>query len=350
MRFGFAVGCMGLARASSWSGRVKRETSNTVPSGFGRVRLCRNVASTWRSMMKPTAFFPRRSGAFLRACVYLALGCMAGCLELDPFLFGGEELTQYSLDSYTGVRECSDYIDLAGPVEPSLVHAVSFGSGGETLHGVLLHRNSVCTSSDTLILYFHGKSYHIDYYWPRVRMLYDAAEGRYPIFAIDYRGYGMSSGEATEDGLYQDGASALAYVRKELGDPSVILYAYSLGSLIGCKTAADDASGRVVALALEAPIGAISTIVSDATYLNIPGSAVTTYTGDNTERIKRVDLPLLWLHGTDDETLAIETNGQPVWDSYAGPDGAAVIVGGGGHANLPQSMSSDYSRYKTTVG
>jgi alpha/beta superfamily hydrolase len=275
------------------------------------------------------------------------------CLDMDSFLFGGEELDGYALDDYSGSRECDDYISLAGPIDPGIVHLLSFASGSETIHGILLHTDTVCSSSDTLIVYFHGKSDHIDNYWPRARLLYDAAGGRYPLLAIDYRGYGMSSGEPTESGLYQDGASTLAYVQSALGDPSVVVYSYSLGSIVGCKVAADDPTSRIVALALEAPIGQVSTIVSDASYLNVPGSALTTFTADNTERIKDVDLPLLWLHGTQDGTLAIETNGQLVWDNYDwdGYDscGAALIVEGGQHFDLPKAISSDYAVYKNIV-
>lgn len=271
------------------------------------------------------------------------------CLDLDPFLYGGIELSRYELDSYSGDRECDDYIDLAGPIEDSLVHLVHFPSGGEDIYGIFLHTDTTCQATDTLVLYFHGKSDHIDNYWPRTRILYDMSDGRYPVLIIDYRGYGMSTGETTEDGVYEDAASALAYVQSTLGDPSVFVYAYSIGTVAGGKAAVDNPTGRIIGLAMEAPVGSVSGIVSDATILNIPGSAVTTYTANNIERIASVTVPFLWLHGTEDGTLSIEDHGRPVWDNYQGGDGAARVENGGLHYNLPKAISSDYATYKDLV-
>ncbi len=289
----------------------------------------------------------------LCACVAL----LAGCLDLDAFLFGGEELSSYEFDSYAGERECESYIALAGPVDMDRVHILTIASGGQTVYAVLLHDDTVCSSLDTLILYFHGKGPHIDYYWPRTRMLYELDTGYvsaggthpYPVLAIDYQGYGMSSGEPTEDNLNEDGANALRFVQDHLGDPSVFVYGFSLGTLVACKVAAEDVTGRVIGLAMEAPVGSISQIVTDATFLNVPGSAVSTFTGDNTEEIGGVHVPYLWLHGTNDGTLAIETCGWPVWDNYVGPDGARRIVTGGEHRDVPETMSKDFVVYKQTV-
>jgi pimeloyl-ACP methyl ester carboxylesterase len=236
------------------------------------------------------------------------------------------------------------------------VHEVSFKSGNETIYGIFIHTAAACTPTDTLILYCHGKSDHIDNYWPRARMLYDQSSGSHPVLIFDYRGYGKSTGETTEEGLYEDAAAALAYVRTNLGDPQVFIYGYSVGSVAGCKIAEEqcllattDPLRRITGMALEAPIGKIGSIVTDATYLNIPGSALTTYDADNRERIRNVEVPLLWLHGTDDETLSMETHGQPIWDNYTGGDGACVKVDGGGHADLPEVMTGSYTRYKSIV-
>jgi pimeloyl-ACP methyl ester carboxylesterase len=271
---------------------------------------------------------------------------LGGCLSLDPYLFSGEEISSYKLDAYTGERECASYITQRGPLPQSEIHALRISSGSETLAGFLLNADSVCSPADTLILYFHGKSDHIDLYWARTRMLHEAG---YPVVVIDYRGFGLSTGEPTEDGLYEDGAASLRYIRERLGDPHVVVYSYSLGTLVGCKVTADQPDSQIIKLVLEAPIGSVTTIVDDGTWLPIPGEFVTTYSGDNTERIERVLIPLLWLHGTADGTLGRETNGTPIWNNYPGSDGAYVKVEGGGHTNLPQTLGSDYNRYIETV-
>jgi pimeloyl-ACP methyl ester carboxylesterase len=217
-------------------------------------------------------------------------------------------------------------------------------SGNETIAAIILSEKQQIDQHDTIILYYHGNAAHIDLYWPRFRLLHSCG---YPVMIIDYRGYGLSTGKATEDGIYEDGFAALNYIRDSLGNPNVIIYAYSLGSLVGCEIATKHINDKILGLILEAPIGSVETLVQDATYMNMPGAYFTSFKGNNAERIKTFKKPLLWFHGTKDETLAYETNGKLVWNSYSGPEGYHYRVEGGGHANLPKLTG--YNRYRTMV-
>jgi pimeloyl-ACP methyl ester carboxylesterase len=276
---------------------------------------------------------------------YLALTCtllfvLNSCLSLDPFLFKEEKVSQYLLDNYTGETECSDAIAFLGDSAKPVCNEVVMASGGETIYGILLRKDSIpLTSSDTIILYFHGTSDHIDRYWPRTRLLF--ATG-YPVFVIDYKGYGKSTGEPTEDGINEDGRTALTYIKDSLNNPHVIVYSYSLGSLIGCEVTSTDAENQIIQLILEAPIGSVETLVQDATYINLPGSYVTTFTGNNAERIKNISIPLLWIHGTNDETIGRETNGLLIWKNYPGKQGYYIKTSAK-HRTNPQAIG--YSRY-----
>jgi pimeloyl-ACP methyl ester carboxylesterase len=270
-----------------------------------------------------------------------------GCLSLDPFLFDGKSETGYQLDSYSGERECSSYIDQRGPCPAGLISRFSVKSANETVYGIYLRRDSTValTPADTLMVYFHGQGANIDLYWPRTRML---RESGYPVVIIDYRGFGMSTGKTTEQSLYEDAAAAMAYVHDSLGNPKIIIYSYSLGSIPGVEIASKaSAYPSVMMVILEAPIGKVESIVQNGTSLDIPGSYVTTYSGDNADKIKSVTVPLLWLGGTQDETLPRETQGQRVWDNYPDPEhrGRYIVIPGGHHTTDPQTMSPDYNEY-----
>lgn len=273
----------------------------------------------------------------------IILYVISGCLSLDPFLFKEETVSEYKYDNYTGETECSDAIAFlnANNYALPIIEEKLITSGKETIYGVLLHGSLPITANDTIIIYFHGTSDHIDYYWPRTRLLF--ATG-YPVLIIDYKGYGKSSGEPTEKGINEDGRSALNYLRDSLGNPSVIVYTYSLGSLVGCEVASTDIQNQIIQLILEAPIGSVETLVEDGSYLNLPGSYVTTFTGNNAERIKKVTVPLLWIHGTEDETLNRETNGKLVWDNHPqNIPGYYIRVVGAGHRTNPQTIG--YEKY-----
>jgi pimeloyl-ACP methyl ester carboxylesterase len=265
-------------------------------------------------------------------------------MSLDPFLFNGEKLGSYQFDSYTGKTECSDALDSLPGIDPSEIHQYGLRSGNDKIAAVFLSKKEKCDSGDTAIVYFHGNSYYIDYYWHRVRLLYQTG---YPVFIIDYRGFGASTGKPTEDGIYEDGFSSLRFLRDSLGDPHAVVYAYSLGSLVGCEVASKDSMGQIVRLILEAPIGSVATLVDDGSYLDLPSSYVTTYKGNNADKIKSIEIPFLWLHGTKDETLNRETNGLPIWSNYRGQGGYCMRVQGAGHTTIPQTIG--YANYVKAV-
>ena len=103
-----------------------------------------------------------------------------------------------------------------------------------------------------------------------------------------------------------------------------------------------DADSQIVQLILEAPIGSVETLVQDAMYINLPGSFVTTYTGNNAERIKKISIPLLWIPGTNDDTSNWETNRLPIWNNYPGSQGYYIKTDSS-HRGNPEVIG--YSRY-----
>jgi pimeloyl-ACP methyl ester carboxylesterase len=278
---------------------------------------------------------------------------LAGCFSLDPFLFSGEPLTSYQFDNYTGERECDDAIDTVKALEaadraPTVTDTAfrqyRISSGDGEISVVLLSQAPPpFRTTDTVAVYFRGKGPHIDFYWPRTRLLH--ATG-YPVVILDFRGFGMSEGSATETSISEDGHATMRFVRDSLGNPRVVAYAYSLGSLVGCDVLASGSYPQVISLVLEAPIGSIETIVENGSVLDIPGSYLSTYTGNNAERIKVIRVPLLWIHGTSDETNDRETQGLPIWNNHPGV-GFYIKTIGAKHTTNPQVIG--YSRYVRTI-
>ena len=280
---------------------------------------------------------------YVSAISTLLLISISGCLSLDPFLFNGKELIEYELDNYRGEQECSDAIAYlnANNYPIPFTREIALPSGKETIYGIICTKDSVSISAnDTVILYFHGNADHIDYYWQRARLLF--ATG-YPTIIIDYRGYGKSTGEPSEKGIFEDGRVFLEYIRDSLNNPSVITYSFSLGTLVGTEVTSSDVHKQIVQFILEAPIGSIETLTQDAAYLNIPGSYVSTYKGNNAEKIKKINIPFLWIHGTEDGTLNRGSNGLPIWNNYPGQTAYFIKVEKGSHGDTPKVLT--YATY-----
>ncbi len=90
---------------------------------------------------------------------------------------------------------------------------------GLKLHGWLLPND---TAKATL-LWFHGNAGNITHRLSQLRTLRLVGCN---IFIIDYRGYGKSEGEPTEDGLYLDAVAAYDYLKSRPDIQSTSIFVY----------------------------------------------------------------------------------------------------------------------------
>ncbi len=290
-----------------------------------------------------------------RACTEraLQLGLVAtalligGC-RLDDQLFNNEKIDSYLLDAYPGERELDDLPPLAYEVPPHLIHPFtysSYASGEEaTIHAFYIgHVDSI--AFDTVIMYCHGNRGHMDFYWNRAKLLaHVGGSFRYGVLMIDYRGFGMSTGNPTEEGLYADVAGGLAWlVDHGLTEDRLVMYGYSLGTAPATKLSAEPRGPRPSKLILEAPFANAEVMVQDATGLALPGSYFTSLEINNADAIRAVHAPFCWIHGVDDDFLNITTHGEVVHANHPGPQKEAHRVPGGHHNDVPRAMG--YSSY-----
>lgn len=154
-------------------------------------------------------------------------------------------------------------------------------------------------SSLPLILYFHGNTGHIGDRANKLRHFIDAGFG---ILAISYRGYGTSSGAPTEQGLYQDARAALAYTKKQdIPLNQIILYGESLGSGVAVQMATEYNARMLV---LEAPYTSLIDLAHQR-FPFIPTSLLLKDHFNSADKIQKVQMPLLVMHGEKDLTIPV---------------------------------------------
>ena len=88
---------------------------------------------------------------------------------------------------------------------------------------------------------------------------------------------------------------------------------------------------------MEAPFASAEILIQDAALLSMPGSFLVDLKIDNATEIKKVNVPLLWIHGMSDSFLTISSHGQLVYDHKPGAK-EAVLVPGGEHETTPFVM------------
>lgn len=193
-----------------------------------------------------------------------------GCMKLDSFLYDNEKLTTYE--------------PLPNSVIPeSAREFVTLESQGKKIYGYFLKANRSDTAShpEITVLYCHGNYQHLKYYWDRAEYLYKTG---FNVFIFDYKGFGMSEGESTEESLYADGSAALQYVlnRPDVVDSNVVLYGFSLGNVVSFHLAAKEFTPRV--FIAEAPFASGDALVKSGTVIDIPGSYVLKGEYNNAEK------------------------------------------------------------------
>jgi len=150
-----------------------------------------------------------------------------------------------------------------------------------------------------VILYCHGNGGHIGY---RAGRLGRFVEAGYGALMLEYRGYGGNPGRPTEQGLYADGAAALAFLGREgIARERIVVYGESLGGAVAVRLAL---ACRPGALVLECPF----TSLVDIGRLRFPFVPVRLLLRDRFELISAVGgvaAPVLVLHGERDGIVPV---------------------------------------------
>jgi uncharacterized protein len=126
-----------------------------------------------------------------------------------------------------------------------------------------------------------------------------------PILAIDYRGYGQSSGPApSESQVYEDATAAWDYLVRDKGvEPKrIILYGHSLGGAVAAELAFR--RGRACGVVFE---GTFTTMaeMGRLAYPMIPIDWLLSERFDTASKVARLELPMLFVHGTADEVVPV---------------------------------------------
>ncbi|MBI4529338.1 MAG: alpha/beta hydrolase [Deltaproteobacteria bacterium] len=151
------------------------------------------------------------------------------------------------------------------------------------------------------VVWFHGNAGNIAHRVENIGLLHRQVGVH--IFIFDYRGYGRSHGEVSEQGTYRDGEGALEYLRSRKDvDPKKIVF---FGRSLGAAVAAEMAIRRgCMALILETPFASIREMARVAfPFFPVGPFLKTRYAV--LDKIKEVRAPLLVVHGDRDEIVPL---------------------------------------------
>ncbi len=147
-----------------------------------------------------------------------------------------------------------------------------------------------------VIIYFHGNGGSLRYRVERFRKLIKGGIG---LVAIDYRGYGGSSGSPSEAGLIADADAAYAFAATRYPAPQLVVWGELLGSGVAVDVATEKPIGRVI---LEAPFTSAAAVAA-MRYWYLPVGLLMKDQFRSDERIAKITAPVLILHGLRDRII-----------------------------------------------
>jgi fermentation-respiration switch protein FrsA (DUF1100 family) len=179
------------------------------------------------------------------------------------------------------------------------------------------------------IVYFHGNGGNLSV-WTDV--LVGLWRERFDVIAVDYRGYGLSSGTPTEQGLYRDVEATVAAVDANLrrADVPLIYWGRSLGAAMAGYAAT---RGRPDGVVLEAGFPSGRSLF-DRNPVMLVLSAFSTYRFATAEWMAAVTVPTLVIHGDRDSVIPYR-HGERLYERLPGPKRFVTIPGGDHNDPIP---------------
>jgi len=168
-----------------------------------------------------------------------------------------------------------------------------------TLDGITLYAWWMPASgSRYTVLHFHGNMGNISH---RLHIYKRWHAMGLNVFAVEYRGFGKSSGQPSEHGLYEDARTGWRYLTGKLGiPPARVIIA---GRSLGCAIAADLAGKvRHAGTVLETPFTSIPDM-AEAIYPWLPLSLLAHTQLNTLAKVREIHGPLLLINARDDRIV-----------------------------------------------
>jgi uncharacterized protein len=247
----------------------------------------------------------------LALCAALAFAAFAGCTSLDTqqrkWIFQASVLEAPGDGAQI---EGFDDVWIALPEVPGAPRLHALWAAGPTPRAPVM-------------LYLHGARRNVDSSAFRIRHMRELG---FAVLAIDYRGFGRSSDELpSEATVAEDARAGWDWIAAKYPGRDRYIFGHSLGGAIAVRLAAEveDAKGLIV----EGSFTSIAAVFQTMKWGWLPITPLITQRFDSAERIAKVRVPVLVVHG-DADGLIPPTLGRALYERAAAPKRFVLVEGG----------------------
>jgi pimeloyl-ACP methyl ester carboxylesterase len=164
------------------------------------------------------------------------------------------------------------------------------------------------------------------------------------LFLFDYRGFGMSSGQPSKQGLRRDSEVAYEYLSSRVDPHDIIVWGESLGGYSACWMAAHYKCRSLILLATFSSLTDVVDHHIESIICKKAVGVIMSCIGDNLENkklLKKVSCPIVIIHSTEDTLIPYEC-AVKMYNSIT--TGSKVLIPiKGDHAN-PDLREDDISK------
>ncbi|UXP31349.1 alpha/beta hydrolase [Reichenbachiella agarivorans] len=192
------------------------------------------------------------------------------------------------------------------------------------LHAVLI--KCPHDSPQGLILYFHGNTGDLNR-WGGIAA--DLCRYHYDVLVFDYRGYGQSTGDRSENALYDDSVAVRTYVDDHYDYQKIVYYGRSIGAAMAVDLAAKHTPDQLI---LETPFAQLSDAVPFLGFVSLYQYLVK-YQFKSIDKIGWVKCPVFVLHGTSDRVIPL-SSAKRLFEKIALNCKKLIVIDKAGHNNL----------------
>ena len=188
---------------------------------------------------------------------------------------------------------------------------------GDRIHGWYLPREK----AKWTVLMFHGNGGNISHRLQTLDLLNKIGVNT---LIIDYRGYGRSQGQPSEQATYQDALAAWQHLIQNRTDPeSVILFGRSLGGAVAVWLAT---KVNPKGLILESTFSSVVDM-AEHHYPFLPVSYISRFKYDSLSLASKIEIPTLVLHSREDNIVPFDL-GFKLYEALPGNKSFIEMQGG----------------------
>jgi uncharacterized protein len=173
-----------------------------------------------------------------------------------------------------------------------------------------------------VVLFFHGNAGNISHRLQSIRLFNRL---RLSTLIVDYRGYGQSDGEPSEEGTYRDAEAAWRYLTEQRGisPKKIVLFGRSLGGAVAAHAAKRRDAG---ALILESAFTSVPDMAAEI-YWFLPVRWLTRFDYDTEAALASIAIPVMVIHSPDDQIVPF-AHGRTLFAAAREPKRFLKISGG----------------------